>query len=60
MHEMEGPYALPGTSHGLHQMITYQPAGRFRAFQGVGAGTVIVLSGILIALACRLVLTRDP
>ena len=60
MHEMEGPYALPGTSHGLRVLITYQPMSRSRGFQGVGADTVIVQSGILVALACRPVLTCDP
>jgi hypothetical protein len=59
MHEMEGPYALPGTSHGWLKVPTYQPASRFRAFRA-RAGTVIVLSGILITPDCRVLLIRDP
>lgn len=45
---------------GCMRVITCQPMRRFRAFQGVGAVSVIVLSGILIALACRPVLTCGP
>jgi hypothetical protein len=37
MHEMEGPYVLPGTSHGLREMVIYYPVNRFWAFQGAGA-----------------------
>jgi hypothetical protein len=59
MHEMEGPYVLPGTSHGWLKAFTHPPASRFRPLQGE-AGTVIVLSGILIAPDCRVLPIRDP
>jgi hypothetical protein len=40
-------------------MITYQPVGRFWDFQGIEAAIFIVLAAALVALACRMVLTRD-
>jgi hypothetical protein len=40
-------------------LITYQPASRFWAFQGIEAAIFIVLAAGLVALACRMVLTRD-
>ena len=47
------------TAHGFHGLITYQPAGRFWAFQGIEAGIFLVLAAALIAVTFRLVLTRD-
>jgi hypothetical protein len=47
------------TTHGFHELITYQPAGRFWAFQGIEAGIFLVLAAALIALTFRLVLARD-
>lgn len=44
---------------GFHTQAIYQPANRFWAFQGIEAGIFIVLAAALIALAWRLVLTRD-
>ena len=44
---------------GFHTQVIYQPANRFWAFQGIEAGIFIVLAAALIALAWRLVLTRD-
>jgi hypothetical protein len=38
-------------SHGFHMMITYQPVSRFWDFQGIEAGTFIVLTAILVAVA---------
>jgi hypothetical protein len=32
------------TSHGFHQLVTYQPDSRFWAFQGIEAGIFIVLA----------------
>jgi hypothetical protein len=46
-------------SHGFHKMITFQPASRFWAFQDIEAGIFIVLAAAAIAVACRMVLTRD-
>ncbi len=47
------------SSHGYHLMITYQPAGRFWAFQGIETGIFIVLAAALLAFTYRVVLTRD-
>jgi hypothetical protein len=47
------------TAHGFHVLITYQPAGRFWAFQGIEAGIFLVLAAALIAVTFRLVLARD-
>jgi len=47
------------TAHGYHDLITYQPAGRFWAFQGIEAGIFLVLAAALIAVTFRLVLARD-
>ena len=46
-------------AHGYHILVTYQPAGRFWAFQGIEAGIFLVLAAALIAVTFRLVLTRD-
>ena len=40
-------------------LISYQPAGRFWAFQGIEAGILLVLAAALIAVTFRLVLARD-
>ncbi len=47
------------TAHGFHTLISYQPAGRFCALQGIEAGILLVLAAALIAVTFRLVLTRD-
>jgi hypothetical protein len=47
------------TAHGFHNLITYQPAGRFWAFQGIEAGIFLMLAAALIAVTFRLVLARD-
>jgi hypothetical protein len=47
------------TAHGFHDLITYQPASRFWAFQGTEAGLFLVLAAVLIAVTFRLVLARD-
>jgi hypothetical protein len=56
-----GRMSLPScmTAHGFHVLITYQPAGRFWAFQGIEAGIFLVLAAALIAVTFRLVLARD-
>jgi hypothetical protein len=46
-------------AHGFHTQVIYEPASRFWAFQGIEAGIFVVLAAALIALAWRLVLTRD-
>ena len=58
----QGPKPSPPscmTAHGFHVLITYQPAGRFWAFQGIEAGIFLVLAAALIAVTFRLVLARD-
>lgn len=47
------------SSHGYHTLVTYQPASRFWAFQGIEASIYIVLAAALVALAYRMVLARD-
>jgi hypothetical protein len=47
------------SSHGFHTLITYQPASRFWALQGIEAGIFIALAAALIIVAYRVVLTRD-
>jgi hypothetical protein len=57
----QGPKPSPScmTAHGFHDLITYQPAGWFWAFQGIEAGIFLVLAAALIAVTFRLVLARD-
>jgi len=40
-------------------LLTYQPANRFWAFQGIEAGVFIVLVAGAVALAYWMVVTRD-
>ncbi len=51
------PHCL--ASHGYHQWITFQPAVRFWAFQGIEAAIFVVLAAALVAFAYRFVLARD-
>jgi hypothetical protein len=46
-------------SHGYHQLLTYQPASRFWAFQGIESTLFMVLAAALVVFAFRWVLTRD-
>jgi len=46
-------------SHGIHLVVTYQPAGRFWIFQSIEAGGFLVLTAAMLAVACRAVLRRD-
>jgi hypothetical protein len=47
------------TSHGYHQLATYQPASRFWAFQGIEAGIFVVLAAALVGFTVWRVLSRD-
>jgi hypothetical protein len=47
------------TSNGFHQLVTYQPASRFWAFQGIEAALFLVLAAALVGFAWWYVLTRD-
>ena len=49
------PHACRAERH----LLTYQPADRFWAFQGIETGIFIVLAAGLVALAYRMVVTRD-
>lgn len=44
---------------GWHQVITYQPASRFWAFQGIESGIFVVMAAALLALACWRLLRVD-
>jgi hypothetical protein len=44
---------------GTNTLLTYQPADRFWAFQGIETGVFVVLAAGLVALAYRMVVTRD-
>ncbi len=45
--------------HGYRAVITYQPAGRYWAFQGIETGIFVVLAAALIAVTAIAVLRRD-
>jgi hypothetical protein len=47
------------TAHGYRGFITYQPADRFWAFQGIEAGIFVVLAAALVAVAAIAVVRRD-
>jgi hypothetical protein len=55
----QGISATCVSAHGFHQLITYQPASRFWAFQGIESAVFVVLAAALLALAYKLVLGRD-
>jgi len=40
--------------------ITYQPASRFWAFQGIETGVFVLLAAILLAVTAAVLLRRDP
>ncbi len=44
---------------GFHQVITYQPASRYWAFQGIEAGIFVALAALLIAVAFAMISRRD-
>jgi hypothetical protein len=46
-------------THGFQQLVVYQPASRFWAFQGIEAAIFVVLAVALLAVAYRRVLSRD-
>ncbi len=47
------------TAHGFHQILTYQPASRFWAFQGIEAGIFLVLAVVLVGFTFWWVRSRD-
>jgi hypothetical protein len=44
---------------GYRMLITYQPAGRYWAFQGIEAGIFVFLAAALIAMTALVVIRRD-
>ena len=46
-------------AHGYHGFITYQPASRYWAFQGIETGIFVVLAAALIAVTAIVVVRRD-
>jgi hypothetical protein len=46
-------------ARGYHVIITYQPAGRYWAFQGIETGIFVFLAAVLIAVTAIAVLRRD-
>jgi len=46
-------------SHGYHAVITYQPAGRYWAFQGIETGIFVLLAAALVAVTAIVVVRRD-
>jgi len=46
-------------AHGIHGYVTYQPASRYWAFQGIETGIFLLLAAALIAVAFAVVSRRD-
>jgi hypothetical protein len=46
-------------AHGYHGFVTYQPASRYWAFQGIETGIFVLLAAALIALTATVLLRRD-
>ena len=47
------------TAHGYREFITYQPASRYWAFQGIETGIFVLLAAALIAVTAIVVTRRD-
>jgi hypothetical protein len=47
------------TARGYRGLLTYQPAGRYWAFQGIETGIFVLLAAALIAVTAIVVLRRD-
>lgn len=47
------------TAHGYREFITYQPASRYWAFQGIETGIFVLLAAVLIAVTAIAVTRRD-
>jgi hypothetical protein len=46
-------------AHGFRELLSYQPANRFWAFQGIESGIFVLLAAVLLLFAYRWVLRRD-
>jgi hypothetical protein len=53
----KGTHCLP--TPGSRGFITYQPASRYRAFQGIETGIFVAIAAALIAVTAIVVLRRD-
>ncbi len=47
------------TAHGYREYLTYQPASRFWAFQGIETGIFVVLAAVLLGVAFWVLRRRD-
>jgi hypothetical protein len=47
------------TAHGYRGFITYQPASRYWAFQGIETGIFVLLAAILVTVTAVILLRRD-
>ena len=47
------------TAHGYHAIMSYQPASRYWAFQGIETGIFVLLAAALIGVTAIVVLRRD-
>ena len=55
-------HIAPSCAHALarfHGFVTYQPAGRYWAFQGIEAGIFLLLAAILLTVTAVVLLRRD-
>jgi len=46
-------------AHGIRAFVTYQPASRYWAFQGIETGIFVLLAAALLAITVAVVLRRD-
>ena len=46
-------------AHHVRAYLTYQPASRYWAFQGIETGIFVVLAAVLLAVAFAVVTRRD-
>jgi hypothetical protein len=54
-----GAFASCMAARGYHAVLSYQPADRYWAFQGIETGIFVVLAAILIAVTAIVVIRRD-
>jgi len=54
-----GKYFACMGDHGFHNILTYQPANRYWAFQGIETGIFVALAAALVAVTLIVLLRRD-
>ena len=47
------------TAHGIRGFVTYQPASRYWAFQGIETGIFVLLAAVLLTVTAAVLLRRD-